>query len=471
MRVRPLIVAFVLTAWATPASPAAAQEAPAGAPPPARHVVLVDWDGFDPDFLGRANLPNLRALAARGSLSTGTSTFQTVSNPARASMSTGAYPEVHNNAAYYFDSVSGTAKGQERFLGAETIAQDLAAHGRTLASVQWYMVQNYGATYGDGEHLYVQPSGTFGQRVDVAIDILNRRPVSSNGVPVSVPRIPDFLAVYTDQPDTLAHQKGAESPDLVPLLEQMDADLGRLVQATRDVGIYDSTAFILTADHGMTSWSQTLIPQVLSAITAAGYAPEVVTSGNRPADATEVIIQPGAVRYGDVTLRGRAATAEGRARVRAALESLSPTFISGVLDDADLDALRASDKLGDLIAEANPPYAFSLTVPPPGESRAGHGSRAEMAVPFLVAGPGFVPGMAPADPRSVDVAPTIAHLLGIRPPAQAQGRSLVTAADVGPPPVIPESPAAMLLPSIALVLFGASVILTRRRRWASPINA
>jgi arylsulfatase A-like enzyme len=34
------------------------------------------------------------------------------------------------------------------------------------------------------------------------------------------------------------------------------------------------------------------------------------------------------------------------------------------------------------------------------------------------------PGVAPRDPRHVDVAPTIAALLGIQPPSGTQGRVL-----------------------------------------------
>jgi arylsulfatase A-like enzyme len=37
------------------------------------------------------------------------------------------------------------------------------------------------------------------------------------------------------------------------LLAELDRQVGRLVQATRDVGIYDETAFMLTSDHGMTT--------------------------------------------------------------------------------------------------------------------------------------------------------------------------------------------------------------------------
>lgn len=430
---RAALAGLVLLSLLAAGTPTAAQ-APEGGPGPGRrpkHVVLVDWDGFDTDFLGRAPTPNLDALVARGSLSVASSTFHTISNPARASMSTGAYPEVHDNAAYYFDPVSGTARGQERFLAAETIAEALADEGRTLASVQWYMVQNHGATYGDPAHLYVQPGGPFARRVDAAVDILHRRPVDSGGRMVTVPRIPDFLAVYGDDFDSLSHRVGTESPDIAVLLAEMDRQLGRLVQATKDAGIYGETAFLLTSDHGMGEWDRTLVPQVLAAVAGAGYVPEIVTPGRSPAAATEVVIVPNSVRVGDVTLRGRAASAEGRAAVRAALESLSPAYLSAVLDQADLAGLRASGKLGDLVAEARLPYGFALSEPPPGEKRASHGSRDELPVPLVLSGAGFRRGVAPERPVTVDLAPTIAALLGVRAPAQAQGRVLAEA--IGPP--------------------------------------
>ncbi|WP_170182504.1 alkaline phosphatase family protein [Blastococcus colisei] len=78
------------------------------------------WDGFDPAFLDRAVTPTLDALAEPGDLTVGSSTFQTVSNPGSASMSTGAYPDTHENAAYYLDAASNTVRGQERYLVAVT---------------------------------------------------------------------------------------------------------------------------------------------------------------------------------------------------------------------------------------------------------------------------------------------------------------------------------------------------------------
>jgi len=387
-------------------------------------VNLIDWDGFDPAVLERVETPNLDRLAKRGSLATGTGTFHTVSNPARASLSTGAHPATHNNAAYYFDDEANRARGQERDLEAETIAEALARQGRTLASVQWYMVQDHGTAFGDPEHLYVRPGGDFGDRVDVAIDILNQRPVDSDGTEVIVPQIPDLLAVYGDELDSLAHQRGVDHPVIDEALAQMDAELGRLVRATRDLGIYAETAFILVSDHGMTSWNQTLLPQVRKAVQEAGYVPEIVTPGASPAEDAEVVIVPNSVRIGDITLRGAADSEQGRGQVRAALESLSPELISQVFDRAELDEMRASAKLGDLVAEAEPPYGFALGEPDEGEWRASHGSTRELEVPFLVSGAGFRP-VALEEPSVVDVAPTIAALLGVDPPEGADGRVLV----------------------------------------------
>ncbi|MFD0473446.1 alkaline phosphatase family protein [Nonomuraea thailandensis] len=347
-------------AGATPAAAAART----GRRRRAQHVVLVDWDGFDPAYLGRVPTPNLDRLAARGVLTVADATFHTVSNPCRASMSTGVYPEVHGNVAYVYDAASGRAQGQSRFLAAETIAESLAAEGRTVASVQWYMVQDHGVRYGDPEHLYVQPGGGFGQRVDVAIDLLNLRPVDSGGQPVTVPRIPDLLAVYSSDLDGLGHNEGPDSPNLGPLLAEHDHQLGRLVQATKDVGIYRDTAFLLTSDHGMTAWNRTLLPQVVGAVQALGHSVEVVPSGSAPAAGTEVVIVPNAVRLGDLTLRGAAAGPAARDRIRAALRRLPE--IGRVLDERALRALHAGDKLGDLVAEARPRTASPCPSPRPG---------------------------------------------------------------------------------------------------------
>ena len=146
-----------------------------------------------------------------------------------------------------------------------------------------------------------------------------------------------------------------------------------------------------------------------------------------PSPDTEVVIVKSAGRIMDVTLRGRSATPEKRAEVRRVLEELPQ--VSRVLDAADLEALRAGDKLGDFVVEAREPWGFGLAEPEEGVSRGGHGSTLEMRVPLLISGAGVRTGAVSKDARLVDVAPTITALLGARPPGarppvDAQGRAL-----------------------------------------------
>jgi arylsulfatase A-like enzyme len=386
------------------------------------HVILVDWDGFDPAYLDRAPTPNLDALTELGSISAARSTYPTISNSARASMSTGAYPEVHGNLAYYLDRETGKALGENRSLAAETVMETLAEAGKTVASVQWYMVQDHGVAFGDPRHLYVEPGGLFGARVDAAINILEGSPVDSVGGTSKVPKVPDFLAVYGSDLDDLGHAEGPDGPNIGPLLSEMDRQLGRLVQATKDAGIDRRTAFIVTGDHGMTGWKKNLTPSLLDRISSAGYAPEVVTSGGSPKPSTEVVLITGSVRTVTIALRGQTTTDRGRRKITAAVEAAP--HVAKVLGTAELADLSAGYGSDVLVAEAEEPWGFLSPGESAGAARGAHGSTREMPVPLLLSGAGIRQNSAPRDPRLVDVAPTVCALLGTRPPKDAQGRVL-----------------------------------------------
>lgn len=61
----------------------------------------------------------------------------------------------------------------------------------------------------------------------------------------------------------------------------------------------------------------------------------------------------------------------------------------------------------------------ALEEPEEGASRGGHGTTRGLRVPLLVSGSGVRPGVVPEDARLVDAAPTVAALLGARPPNDA----------------------------------------------------
>lgn len=417
-----VVVPFAAALLASPAA-AATVHSPAqtSATAPHRltgHVVLVGWDGFDPKYLSTTATPNLSALAKRGRLTEATGTFPTISNPSWTSVATGAWPEVHGNVAYSFDRTTNAAVGQTRVMNAESIAEAVDNAGGTFASVNWYIVQNHGAVYGDPKHLYIQAPGDCTARTDAALDLIAHRPVKSGSTTVTVDAMPDMLALYCDDLDALGHAEGAESPNMPAKLASLDTQLGRLIQGIKDAGVYDDTTFLLTGDHGMRTFTHGFGQSVLDALTNAGYHPQFLNPGQSPAAGTDLVMTVGGVA--NVYLLGTRRTAADVAKVQAALAGVP--HVRHVYDHAELTALHGGAALGDLVAE--PEVGWSFSVGDPDHPSGYHGLIDVIHPGFLIAGKNIRPNARPDDPRLIDIAPTISALLGIRAPAQAQGRVL-----------------------------------------------
>ncbi|MFH5823826.1 alkaline phosphatase family protein [Georgenia sp. AZ-5] len=386
-------------------------------------VVFFAIDGFDAEYLdGRVELPNIEALARRGALTTGTGVMASVTNQSWSSAATGAYPEQHLNAAYYYDPAAGTVRGQSRAIAGETLGEALAAAGKTVASVQWFILQNRGVTYGDPDALYTQPGGTCDKRADDAVAILEGRPVSSGGTRVTVPEVPDFLAMYCDDLDSTGHASGDASEDILDALVRVDEQVGRVVQATKRAGTYWRTTFLLSGDHGITSYDHVNGPQTEAALDAAGFQAEWVSTNRRPSAETNVVLAGGGLT--SVHLIGDlAGDASALPRVEEVLAGVEG--IGSIYDRAEQAAMHMAPAYGNLVVEPQPGWAmFDADAE---HTRGRHGTTQELSIAFLIAGSGVRPGAAPANPRLVDITPTVAHMLGVDSPAGVQGRVLTEA--------------------------------------------
>lgn len=392
---------------------------PGAKPPLADHVVLIALDGLDIDYLAGDAMPNLGALANRGALSASTGVMTSITNPSWSSIATGAWPQTHGNTAYWYDPVGGVAVGQQRDLAVPTIAQAVRDQGGTVLSSQWFIVQNHGVAFGDPAGLYTQPGGDCARRADDVIAVLEGRPVLSAGVPVQMQGIPDLMAVYCDRLDALGHADGKDAPGMPAAIAEVDAQIGRIVQATKDAGIFGRTAFVVTGDHGMETFTQGLRDELLATISAAGYQAEMLNPGQAPQAGTDAVIVVGGV--GSLHLVGDAAgDPDAAAAIGAAVASMP--HISAVYDEAAQQAMRMSPKYGELVIE--PAEGWSLGAAPSDGASGLHGTSRTARTALVLAGAGVRPHHVAQDPRHVDIAPTIAALLGIRGPAGAEGRVL-----------------------------------------------
>lgn len=398
-----------------------------------RYVIYFEPDGFDPRYLEWWETPNIDALIERGSYAEGRSVFKATSQVARASIVTAAYPEVSNHQAYYYDFERQEAvrdespSAPEVPLGGETIGQVIAEiEGVNFAAVAYPQLLNHGATRNDPEHLYVGAPASCESddpaAVDATIDILHQRPVDVGaGVGlVTVPRVPDLLFVRCVDTDVAGHAEGPQGPNVLKAVADFDQQVGRLVQATKDVGIYHRTTFIIGSDHGMGGISVPLLPDVLAYLDATGFSWEVVPWGQAVSSPNIEMIMNATSRSLSIHLRGAAATVKGRKAVAKALNNLDGR--AAVHDRKELDKLHAGDRVGDFALSSLGPYHLSTEIDrPPG---GGHSGIEELRVPFIIAGYGIRRGVEAKRPEIVDIVPTIAALLDIRKPANAQGRVL-----------------------------------------------
>lgn len=61
---------------------------------------------------------------------------------------------------------------------------------------------------------------------------------------------PAILYVHIDQPDHAGHGQTYDSDEYVKAVETVDGEVGAIIQAVKDAGIYDESVILLSSDHG-----------------------------------------------------------------------------------------------------------------------------------------------------------------------------------------------------------------------------
>ena len=201
---------------------------PAGEPSTER-LMLIVLDGVRVD--ASRKMPNLQKLAARGSSGIVRVGMPSLSNPGRATMATGAWPEVHgvtNNGRYrppMLDSIFSLAKRQ---------GVPVAVYGSNL----W--VRAF------GEYLDSQAVFTFDKDLHVGEGpepLFDRQRVVCADMAANLKRFPAGLLVAgITATDTAGHDFGGESDEYLQLVAEADRCIAQLDD--------ERTTFIVTSDHG-----------------------------------------------------------------------------------------------------------------------------------------------------------------------------------------------------------------------------
>jgi hypothetical protein len=262
---------------------------------------------------------------------------------------------------------------------------------------------------------------------------------------------PHFTLINLPDVDGFQHVFGPRSLAGRAAVVNADANAGRLIGALRDSEKWERTLLFVLADHsfqeagGEQIPTNPLTPQldgstiVLSDLFAGacespGARAEVdwVSFGGA---ASVYITDPGHDPFAGIPLsdaqrgclkelRARALAREG---IEDALYRLPVQGDVGLLDAVHPEWRLNTPRAGELILTADNTHSILASRTSSDAAAPGvHGGPAAQPIPFLVASgsPSLKAGIDETRARPVDIAPTVARLLGVDPPAASEGRIL-----------------------------------------------
>ncbi|WP_309143975.1 alkaline phosphatase family protein [Streptomyces sp. PKU-MA01144] len=374
----------------------------AGAAEPRLRTYVLVVDGCRPDEIRPLLMPRLSALRDAGTTYPAAQSLPVMETiPNHVMMMTGVRPDrsgVPANSVY------------DR---AERVVRDLDRPSDLRAATLFELLRDKGVSSGtvlSKRYLH----GIFGTRADYRWNPEPLIPVSGHApdrytADAAIRMIdsadPDVMFVNFGDVDRMGHSDlTGTTVELArtSALATTDTQVGRVLDHLKGTGRWDSSVVVVLADHSM-DWSVptavvSLQPELEKDPMLKG---QVVIAQNGGADLLYWTGAPGS----------RAAAVE---RMREAVLARE-----GVLSVHTPRELRLGPEAGDLVAYVRPGYRFSdphtASNPIPGN----HGHPATLPIPFFVGGGASVVRtrtVSDAPARTVDVAPTLAALYGLRGP-------------------------------------------------------
>lgn len=258
----------------------------------------------------------------------------------------------------------------------------------------------------------------------------------------------DLLAVSLSATDTVGHFYGPGSQEARDALRRLDADLGRFLDEIEQRVGKKSLLVVLTADHGVLELPEVLAQVGASECSVPGGRIDAKALGKQLEAAMAAALGPPGsppheepwIRHASLDLTvNRQLAAKRSVPVERVIE-VAKSFLStqpGVVHVWTADEIARGDgpapfaalyrrsfdpeRSGDLVIQTAP--TCELSPYPTGTS---HGTPYvyDRAVPLVFAGPGISPGVVRGRAAPVDIAPTLARLLGLAPPPGLDGQAL-----------------------------------------------
>ena len=402
------LAACARTGAAVPAVPAAGD----GARP---YVVMVSFDAFRHDYIGRYHPPAFARVAARGIRATAlVPSFPSKTFPNHYTLVTGLYPGHHGIVGNTFFDPDRDAWYR---LGDSLSVRDGSWYG---GEPIWATAERNGLRTGvhfwPGSEASIAGSRpTYTRRYDAAMSNARRVDESIGWLRLPAAQRPHLVLLYMSDVDDSTHRHGPDAPATGAAVASVDRALQRLVDSLDALPMRDSVNLVLVSDHGMATVDPRHVMPVLDQLVRGG----VDTVGIRISENGPTM----SLWFGDDSLR-----------LRRSREILVRTLVDArVYNRAELPArwhLRDSRRAGDLMLVANEGWILQRRGSDKAPSSGVHGydpALADMHGIFIAAGPGVRrAGVIPAF-ENIDVQPFLIRLLQLPPVRGVDGREATLA--------------------------------------------
>jgi len=249
---------------------------------------------------------------------------------------------------------------------------------------------------------------------------------------------PDFLFLGASAADYIGHRWGPYSQEVQDYYLRLDRYLGDFFDYLDEVVGADEWALVLSGDHGVAPAPEELLRRGEDArrISSDEYSREIRAALSAAFEETGIDPVPTVRWMGGPHLISDTASPEELRELRRALadrfaeiDFVAKAFTADEVAAADPNDEGMIGRFRRSYFEGRSPDVMLHLEPNHivGGATATHGSAHwyDMQVPLVFMGPGISPGWYDRRVRTVDIAPTLARLLGIPAPDDLDGRPLV----------------------------------------------
>lgn len=204
----------------------------------AKHVILVGSDGFGAYAVPKAKIPHLRKMMKEGAYSLKARSVLPSSSAVNwASMLMGSGPELHGYTAWG----SKTPDVPSRVVGETGIYPTIFS---VLEKQRPEAIKGVSYTWEGIGYLFEKPW------VDLDYNGYSEEKTMEKALDFIVEEKPALTFIHLNEPDSIGHEIGHDTPEYYQTVEMIDGLVGKLLDTLEENGMMEDTIVIFTADHG-----------------------------------------------------------------------------------------------------------------------------------------------------------------------------------------------------------------------------